>query len=165
MTPPCVVLPPDGDLAAAARQAARDGWTVHSGFAGPAEPWDLGSVSWVGAGPVLSASDAQAALLLAVRGAGLIVAVDEDASWAAGFLADLRRLAPPASAPPAVPLSDDQRALLDLLADGRSIPEAARALFVSLRTANRRLADARAALNARTTSEAVVTYRRLTMNS
>jgi DNA-binding CsgD family transcriptional regulator len=51
---------------------------------------------------------------------------------------------------------DEQRRLLALLATGLSVREAARRLHLSPRTAERRLAEARAALGARTNAEAVL---------
>ena len=59
-----------------------------------------------------------------------------------------------------LPLTIEQRALLDRLADGESIAAAATAEFLSLRTANRRIAAARDALGVRTTRQAVVEYAR-----
>lgn len=55
-------------------------------------------------------------------------------------------------------LLPQQRALLDRLANGETIAAAAAAEFLSLRTANRRIAQARQLLGARTTREAVVVY-------
>ena len=52
-------------------------------------------------------------------------------------------------------LTADERAVLSLLAAGRSVAEAAEALHLSLRTAERRLAAARLKLGAATTLEAV----------
>jgi DNA-binding CsgD family transcriptional regulator len=56
--------------------------------------------------------------------------------------------------PPA--LDDAQRELLELLAAGLSVAEAAARSHLSPRTAERRLAEARAALGAATNAEAVV---------
>jgi DNA-binding NarL/FixJ family response regulator len=53
-------------------------------------------------------------------------------------------------------LDEEQRRLLALLACGFSVPEAARRLHLSRRTAERRLAEARAALGATTNAEAVL---------
>ena len=79
------------------------------------------------------------------------------------LLADLGRLGPvrtgaPQDAPAADVLVPQQRALLRRLAQGQSIAAAAQAEFLSLRTANRRIAEARAALGVRTTREAVLAY-------
>jgi DNA-binding NarL/FixJ family response regulator len=53
-------------------------------------------------------------------------------------------------------LDEVQRRLLALLACGLSVPEAARRLHLSRRTAERRLAEARVALGAATNAEAVL---------
>jgi DNA-binding NarL/FixJ family response regulator len=177
--PPYVVLPMGGDLDAAAWEVAQQGWRVHRGFSLPDAPWDLSSTRLIAAGVVDRPTAAQAALLCAVRGAGLIAAVDRERPWAASFLADLARLVPPAprasvepAAGPAAaqeasrpaepgPLSAEQCDLLDLLADGHSIAQAARLRYLSLRTANRRVAEARTALGVATTREAVLAYVRL----
>ena len=57
-------------------------------------------------------------------------------------------------------LVPEQRALLDRLAAGDTIAAAAAAEFLSLRTANRRIAEARQLFGVRTTREAVLAYLR-----
>jgi DNA-binding NarL/FixJ family response regulator len=176
MTPPRIVLDAGADLAPAVRELTRDGWRLHRGFTLPEEPWDLAPSRLVLTGDVAGEAEAQAVLVAAVRGAGLAVRLDLRQPWAAGFLADLARLdaqlAPPvrpgASRPPAPDvaaavgrLTPEQRQLLDLLAGGASIAQAARQLFLSLRTANRRVATARDALGVSSTREAVLAYVRL----
>ncbi len=164
-TPPYLLLPPAADLDGPAADLVRHGWRLHRGLEPPAEPWDLKPARVVAVGPVADAAAAEAALLCAVRGAGLVIAVDPDAPWTADLRADLDRLAPPAvaapDADPAGPLNQEQREILDLLADGHSIAAAARLRYLSLRTANRRVAEAREALGVATTREAVVAYARL----
>jgi len=59
------------------------------------------------------------------------------------------------------PLAPEQRALLERLAKGETIAAAAQAEFLSLRTANRRIAEARQALGVRSTREAVLAYLRM----
>lgn len=160
--PPYIALAPGDDVEVAVGETARDGWRPFRGFVLPPEPWDLRAHRLVVVGPVPDEPTARSALLCAVRGTGLVVTVDRAAPWAVAFLADLARLRPPegpAGGPRSdIPLSDQQRALLDLLADGQSIAQAARRLYLSLRTANRRVAEARAALGVATTREAVVAY-------
>jgi DNA-binding CsgD family transcriptional regulator len=160
--PPYLVLEPGADLEQAALELGRRGWRLHRGLEPPAEPWDLGPARLVAVAPLPDLAAAQAALLCAVRGAGLVVGLDPAAPWAAGFRADLRSLEPAApAAAPAGDLSPDQRDILALLAAGNSIAEAARLRFLSLRTANRRVAEARDALGVATTREAVLAYVRL----
>jgi hypothetical protein len=61
-------------------------------------------------------------------------------------------------------LVPEQRALLERLAGGDTIAAAAAAEFLSLRTANRRIAEARALFGVRTTREAVLAYLRQRSN-
>lgn len=201
--PPYLVLPPPSDLDRVARDLVRRGWQVHRGFTPADEPWDLAPARLVAVGVVTDRDAAEAALLCAVRGAGLVVTLDHGRSWAPGFLHDLARLEPSRVVPgiPPVPQPDgpagsatgaraavagasppdgaagpggtdrpgsrvgaltaEQCDLLDLLAAGHSIAEAARLRYLSLRTANRRVADARAALGVPTTRAAVQAYARL----
>lgn len=85
-----------------------------------------------------------------------------------GEVADQHAAGSPAD-PPSVEISSrdgavrsrllpQQRALLDRLANGETIAAAAAAEYLSLRTANRRIAQAREVLGARTTREAVLLY-------
>jgi hypothetical protein len=55
-------------------------------------------------------------------------------------------------------LSPDQVALLERLADGQTIAAAAAAEWMSLRTANRRVAQLRSLLGLATTREVVAAY-------
>lgn len=162
--PPYVLLGVDDDPEGPAAELARRGWRVRRSLELPAEPWDVGPARLVVLADLADLAAAQAALLCAVRGAGLVVRLDPAAPWAAGFRADLRSLAPagaPAAEPPAGALTDDQRDMLELLAAGHSIAHAARLRFLSLRTANRRVAEAREALGVPTTREAVLAWVRL----
>ena len=150
-----------------------DGWTVLEGFSLPDEPWDVSAGRVVCCGPVSSPADAGAALLCAARGARLVVAVTE--ALLPSVYDDLRRsggveYAAAASAgtgaagtraagtPTAGLLTDDQVVLLTLLAAGHSLTESAQQLFLSQRTAERRLAAARDALGAASTAEALVRF-------
>jgi hypothetical protein len=58
-------------------------------------------------------------------------------------------------------LVPEQRALLDRLAAGETIAAAASAEFMSLRTANRRMAEVRELFGVATSKEALSTYREL----
>jgi hypothetical protein len=59
---------------------------------------------------------------------------------------------------PLAQLQPDQRALLERLADGDTIAAAAAGEFMSLRTANRRIAEVRGLFGVGSTSDAVRTY-------
>jgi DNA-binding NarL/FixJ family response regulator len=69
--------------------------------------------------------------------------------------------APLEEAAPLIPLGREQRRLVGLLASGSTVEEAAKALHMSRRTAQRRLADLRTQLGASTTAAAVATSVRL----
>jgi DNA-binding NarL/FixJ family response regulator len=103
-------------------------------------------------GTVRSTEDARSALAAAVSGAGLIVSAR--AALLERLIRDLQGLC--AGAGREKSLSDDERRLLALLAAGISVSEAARRLYISRRTAERRLRAARRALGVRTTTEAVM---------
>jgi DNA-binding NarL/FixJ family response regulator len=118
----------------------------------------------VRAGPVQTRADAEAALLAALRGPGIVALLPEDPVLSASFFEDLRRLGPidVAGDPvddPFERLEPEQRRLLELLAEGLSLAAAARRLYLSRRTADRRLASARALLGVRSNAEAVVLAR------
>lgn len=101
-------------------------------------------------GWIRSRDDARRALLAAVAGAGLVVAVAVDAETVDRLVDDLRRLGrierlTPDRGPAS--LSPAQRSMLGLLAEGLTIGQAATALGVHRSTAARRLAAARRALS------------------
>ena len=100
------------------------------------------------------------AIVAAVGGAGLVAIVpDQLGSLCTRLLDELRGIDPvPLGAAPsdALALTDEQRMLLDLIGGGMPVGEAARTMSISRRTADRRLAQARATLGVATTTEAVV---------
>jgi DNA-binding CsgD family transcriptional regulator len=146
--------------AATARSiAAEFGGPLVDGWDGPSPP---GAVR---VGVVADSSSAAQAVLAAVRGCDLVVLGVGERAVIDQLCDDLRRLGeldhrvePPE---PAVELTGDERALLQHLVSGASLGAAAKALHVSRRTADRRLASARRALGAGSTSEALVLARRL----
>jgi DNA-binding NarL/FixJ family response regulator len=118
-------------------------------------------------GEVLAVADRGAAVeavLAAVRGADLVIAATAKRDVIDQLCDDLRRLgtvehrveARTVPTSPAAALSADERALLVALLGGASLGEAAAALHLSRRTADRRLAAARRALGASSTAEALV---------
>ncbi|HWJ81625.1 MAG TPA: hypothetical protein VNS55_05245 [Nocardioides sp.] len=106
---------------------------------------------------VACAEDAATAVLAALAGADLVLACTAPDEVVDALVDDLWHLGPVEHvAAPGVSLSAEQVALLARLAAGESLGEAAAGLHLSRRTADRRLAQARAALDVRTTAEAVV---------
>ncbi|HWB34500.1 MAG TPA: LuxR family transcriptional regulator [Rugosimonospora sp.] len=175
---PRYVVSTIGEASSALRRLVRAGWRTREGFALTDPAWDVSEARLVLYGRVADVDTAQLAVHAAARGAGVVAIADEFSDVGRALLGDLRRLGPvvrdpeqelgnPAAATvggngtEAVPsLLPEQRALLDRLANGETIAAAAAAEYLSLRTANRRIAQARDALGVRTTREAVLTYLR-----
>ncbi len=139
------------DAAVAAGLAVREDWVGRPGV--------------VCTGTIASDGDARLVLLAALDGAGLIVLADAQTGIVDGLIDDLRRLGPvdhlTADIPAPPSLDGDERALLALLAEGLTLGAAASALGMPRRTADRRLASARASLGAVRTADALVRARRL----
>jgi len=171
MTPRYVVANAT-EATVALRRLARAGWKTREGFALTDPAWDVGEQRLVLYGRVTDLDTAELAVHAAARGAGLVAIADPGTDIGRALLADLGRLGPVTRDPEAeVAGGDDeagsgnallpeQRALLERLANGETIAAAAAAEFLSLRTANRRIAQAREALGVRTTREAVLAYLR-----
>lgn len=164
--PPRYVVASAQQATVVLRRLADAGWSVRAGFALPAggEPGDARVVLH---GPVTDQEQAQAVVLAAARGAAVVAVADVAGPVGRALVADLGRLGPLGAVPPpdqgADPLAElvpEQRALLDRLAAGETIAAAAAAEFLSLRTANRRIAQARALFGVGTTREAVSVYLR-----
>jgi len=114
---------------------------------------------------VLTEEDAGRVVLEALGGASLAVEPGTDPELVDRIQGDLRRLGrldaisiEPDDRRPE--LGSDATALLGLLAAGKSLGEAAGALHLSRRTADRRLAEARAALGVATSAEALLAFQR-----
>jgi DNA-binding NarL/FixJ family response regulator len=139
--------------------AARARHTLQVGFA-PPDPARRG-VTCVG--PLSGEDYERAALVAAAYGARLIALVDPT-RISPGFLEDLSRLGRvewrEREQTPCSVLGAEERSLLEHLAAGLSLAEAARRLHLSRRTADRRLQVARQALGAASTAEALVRLRR-----
>ncbi|MCA2214953.1 LuxR family transcriptional regulator [Jidongwangia harbinensis] len=148
------------------RRLLRDGWVVREGFALPDPAWDVTGSRLVLHGRITDPDTLQLAVLAAARGAGIVAVCDTDTPTGRALVDDLSRLGPVHHGPghdsgdPIADLIPEQRALLDRLAAGDTIAAAAAAEFLSLRTANRRIAEARALFGVRTTREAVLAYLR-----
>jgi hypothetical protein len=172
--PPRYLVANSGEATTVLRRLARVGWRTREGFALPEAGWDVAEQGLVLFGRVPDMDAAALAVLAAARGAGVVVIADDQSDTGRAVLADLSRIGPVLTDPNAdpvdeqadqgagddLPLTDEQRALLDRLGAGETIAAAAEAEFLSLRTANRRIAEARKALGVRTTREAVLTYLR-----
>jgi len=159
------------DATVALRRLARAGWHTREGFALTENAWDIAEQRLVLYGRVSDLDTAELAVHAAARGAALVAIADPGTEVGRALLADLGRLGPVIRDPEAEfgggeepdgdsPLLPEQRALLERLANGETIAAAAAAEFLSLRTANRRIAQAREALGVRTTREAVLAYLR-----
>lgn len=135
---------------AAADLAGADTTIVHGWRPGPGPAICVGRVE--------TAEDAVRAVLAAVGGARLVVDAVAPREVVDQLCDDLRRIGEldhRVGSPSGPALSREERALLALLLSGAALGEAARTLHISRRTADRRLAGARAALGARTTAEAL----------
>ncbi|WP_433797033.1 LuxR family transcriptional regulator [Actinoplanes sp. CA-252034] len=148
------------------RRLARDGWTTRAGFALPDPSWDVGAAHLILHARISDddLESAQLAVLAAARGAGVVAVCDPESPAGRALIDDLSRLGPVHrgmdGSDTIANLIPEQRALLDRLAAGDTIAAAAAAEFLSLRTANRRIAEARALFGVRTTREAVLAYLR-----
>ncbi|MFK3979901.1 LuxR family transcriptional regulator [Micromonospora sp. NPDC050397] len=168
--PPRYVVATGTDATVILRRLARQGWSTRDGFALPDGGWDVTSTRLLLFGRVPDLETVRLVLLAAARGAGVVAIVDPAGHVGRALVADLGRLGPvhrdpgtgpdPSGATAAPQLVPEQRALLERLANGETIAAAAAAEFLSLRTANRRIAQAREALGVRTTREAVLAYLR-----
>jgi len=161
------VVATPGDADTVLRRLIRDGWVAREGFALPDPAWDVTGSRLVLHGRITDPDTLQLAVLAAARGAGVIAVCDAESPLGRALLDDLARLGPvtqgaaePANDNAVADLVPEQRALLDRLAAGDTIAAAAAAEFLSLRTANRRIAEARALFGVRTTREAVLAYLR-----
>lgn len=165
---PRYVLADATDATAVLRRLARAGWRAREGFALPEPTWDVAAARLILYGRVPDLDTATLAVQAAARGAGIVAIADTTAELGRALVDDLSRLGPvhldpgtdSASGDVFAQLIPEQRALLQRLANGETIAAAAAAEFLSLRTANRRIAQARELLGVRTTREAVMAYLR-----
>ncbi|MEU4560607.1 LuxR family transcriptional regulator [Actinoplanes sp. NPDC023936] len=164
------VVATSGEADAVLRRLAREGWQVRSGFALPGASWEVGSTQQLVLHGRIADDDLESvrlAVLAAAHGAGVVAVVDAGSAAGRALVDDLTRLGPvnrdaavTDGADVIANLIPEQRALLDRLASGDTIAAAAAAEFLSLRTANRRIAEARQLFGVRTTREAVLAYLR-----
>jgi DNA-binding CsgD family transcriptional regulator len=165
-TAPRYVLAGASDATAVLRKLARAGWQTREGFALPEPTWDVATARLVLFGRVPDLDTAALVVQAAARGAGIVAITDAAGELGRALVDDLRRLGPVHLALDSdgdgpdmfAKLIPEQRALLQRLANGETIAAAAAAEFLSLRTANRRIAQARELLGVRTTREAVMAF-------
>jgi len=155
----------EADVVARAEAALRAaGWTVVPSFELADAPFDLSNRRIACSAYVGAIDDVASAVLAAVRGAAVVARCDEP-ELAEMLADDLARVTTvdrsfmDAERAPAGPLDPEQRRVLELLARGATIGEVAAELYLSTRTAERRLAAARRALGVRTTAEALREFR------
>ncbi len=152
------------DLPDIARDLAARGLDVRDLGQLPTRPWDLSGRRLVATGRVDTLDQAVTAVQAVLRHAGLVVSVcEQNGSPDAARIQDLLgRIAPLELAETddtgTADLDETETGLLGLLAGGRTVAGAAAELNMSRRTADRRLASARAKLGASTTAEAVAIH-------
>ena len=135
------------------------GWRTTTLADLPDEPFDLADRRLVVAASVTDADSARATLVAAARGCAVVVDITMDHEATAEFIEDLGRIVDLAAPSERVPLDGDQLMLLERLATGVTLVDAARQLGLSRRTATRRLADARRRLGTTSTTTAVRVFR------
>jgi DNA-binding NarL/FixJ family response regulator len=165
---PRYVVAASTDAATVLRRLVREGWQTREGFALAEPAWDVAAARLVLFGRVPDQDTAALVVQAAARGAAIVAIIDAASGVGQALVDDLGRLGPvhlnpdaetePDSPDVLAKLIPEQRALLERLANGETIAAAAAAEFLSLRTANRRIAQARELLGVRTTREAVVAY-------
>ncbi len=116
-------------------------------------------------GRIASAEEAVLALRAAVAGAGVVIVAATSREVTDRLVDDLRRLGPvehvTADVGPRAAVDETQRRLLQLLAQGWTLGQAATHLGLPRRTADRRLGAARRALGAERTADALARAREL----
>lgn len=122
----------------------------------PQEPFDLGPRALACPIEVDAHAMGEAALLAAVRNVAVVIRLEGSDRHRGAFIDELARVADVEDGAALAQLTDEQRALLRLLAQGRSITEAAEAVGLSRRTAHRRLDAARRALGVKSVTEAIL---------
>ena len=187
MTIPRYVVGTAAEATRILHRLSRTGWHPRAGFGLPpaGSPVAMHLVLY---GRVTTLSVAAAAAASAERGVGIVAIADLGSPSGRTLLSALETLGPVFRTEHAGDTSTDllnhhsnnhrpvealvsdgqvltnllpeQRALLGRLANGETIATAAAAEYLSLRTANRRIAQARSQLGVRTTREAVIVFLR-----
>lgn len=157
---PLILTSDDQTFEAAVEEIASIGWTLRRVWRLPEHEWSVTDARVVCCGPVATFDDVSAALLAAVRGAGVVARIEPGAEPAHRLREELSSLGPIEERArehgDVTELTPEQIELCRLLGRGLSLTDAATLLHLSRRTAFRRLADVREALNVETTREAVL---------
>ena len=157
---PLILASDDQTFETAIEEVSSIGWDVRRAWRLSEREWSVSDARIVCCGPVATFDDVSAALLAAVRGAGVVARVELEAEPTQRLREELRSLGPIEERArqhgDAAELSLEQIELCVLLGGGLSLADAATQLHLSRRTAFRRLADVRQALNVQTTREAVL---------
>lgn len=155
--------------------AVIEGWPSHSAgphSAGPRSPRPAGASERAGdapppggvpvfAGVVVSPADAGAAVAAVIAGAGIVAHGSADARVLGALCDDLRHLGrlDHRVGESRVVLTGEERELLDLLLDGCTVAAAADRLYLSRRSAVRRLTTLRERFGVGTSIELLAAYR------
>jgi DNA-binding NarL/FixJ family response regulator len=157
---PLILASDDQTFETAVEEVSAIGWTLRRAWRLAEHEWSVSNARVVCCGPVSTFDEVAAALLAAVRGAGIIARIEPDAEPARRLREELRSLGPveerASKHGDVTELSLEQIELCRLLGQGLSLADAATHLHLSRRTAFRRLASVREALNVETTREAVL---------
>jgi hypothetical protein len=179
MTIPRYVVGTAAEATRILHRLSRTGWHPRAGFGVPPLGAPMAS-HLVLYGRVATLSSSAAAATAAGRGLGIVAIADPSTPPGRALLAALESLGPVfrtefghENSGDMMTIADghidgqifanllpEQRALLGRLANGETIATAAAAEYLSLRTANRRIAQARSQLGVRTTREAVLVFLR-----
>jgi hypothetical protein len=157
---PLILASDDQTFETTIDEVASVGWDIRRDWRLPQRDWSVSDSRVVCCGRVATFDDVSAALLAAVRGAGVIARIEAGAEPTQRLREELRSLGPVDERArqhgDVTELSLEQVELCRLLSRGLSLADAAAHLHLSRRTAFRRLADVRTALNVETTREAVL---------
>jgi DNA-binding NarL/FixJ family response regulator len=157
---PLILASDDQTFETAIDELSSIGWNVHRDWVLTERDWSVADARIVCAGVIATFDDVSAALLAAVRGAGVVARTEPGSEPTHRLREELSSLGPIEERArrhgDAAELTPEQIELCRLLGRGLSLADAATQLHLSRRTAFRRLADVREALNVETTREAVL---------
>jgi DNA-binding NarL/FixJ family response regulator len=149
-------------IVGAIRSEVPDDWHPVTLDGLPDEPFDLTAGRFVITASVTQEEAMRAVLVAAARGCSVVVDVRLDEDATAGFVEDLGRIIEVRPSGTPARLDSEHRALMERLATGQTLVEAALQLGWSRRTATRRLSDAKRRLAASSTATAIRVFRAAT---